>query len=79
MFDEALKLTVKLLQVRDEIASEFSSNQTCGPKEFATAIQKVNAISPFLRLSEEGLRNLVDLAFKISLKKEESRYPRFQI
>ncbi|NJO50650.1 MAG: hypothetical protein HC840_15745 [Leptolyngbyaceae cyanobacterium RM2_2_4] len=79
MFEETLPLLGKLLIVRDEIASEFSSNETCGSKEFATAIQKVNAISPFLRLSEEGLKNLVDLAFKISLKKEESRYPRFQI
>ncbi|NJN57913.1 MAG: hypothetical protein HC879_10630 [Leptolyngbyaceae cyanobacterium SL_5_9] len=79
MFEETLQLLGKLLIVRDEIASEFSSNETCGSKEFATAIQKVNAISPFLRLSEEGLKNLVDLAFKISLKKEESRYPRFQI
>jgi len=77
--EEILPLRDKLLIVRDEIASEFSSNQTCGSKEFATAIQKVNAISPFLKLSEEGLRNIVDLAFEISLKKEESRYPRFQI
>lgn len=79
MLEEHFRLVGKLLVVRDEIASEFSSNQTCGSNELATVIQKVNAISPFLRLSEKGLRNLVDLAFKISLKKEESRYPRFQI
>jgi DisA bacterial checkpoint controller nucleotide-binding len=79
VFNETLKLTAKLLAVRDEIAFEFSSNQTCGSKELAIAIQKVNAIAPFIELSEEGLMNLVDLAFKISLKKEESRYSRFQI
>lgn len=79
IFEKIMKLTGKLLTVIDEIASEFGSRQDCGSKEFSVAIQKVNAIEPFLEISEEGLRNLIDLAFNISLKKEESRYPRFQI
>ncbi|XGV99056.1 MAG: putative sensor domain DACNV-containing protein [Leptolyngbya sp. BL-A-14] len=79
MLDENFQLLGEMLKVRFEIASEFGSNQTCGSKEFAIAIQKINAIKPFLRLSEKGLNNLIDLAFKVSLQKEEARYPRFQI
>jgi hypothetical protein len=79
MLSKEQLLTIRVMDVMDEIASEFGSRQDCGSREFAVAIQKVNAIKPFLEISEEGLRNLIDLAFNISLKKEESRYPRFQI
>jgi len=81
MFEDPrlLQLLDEKRRVRKEIAAEFGSGQICGSKELAMAIQKVNAISPFLELSEEGLINLVDLAFEVSLMKEESRYPRFQI
>lgn len=48
-----------------------------GPSELAERLIALGAQS--LRLSERGLRTLVNLAFKVSLKKEESRYPRFQI
>jgi hypothetical protein len=37
----------------------------------------VNEITPFINIS--GLEDLVHLLFKISLKKEESRYPSFQV
>ena len=70
---------IKQFAARDYITKNFGDGLTCGPRELATSIQKVNEIKPFLRLSEEGLINLIDLAFKISLKREESRYPNFQI
>lgn len=76
--EEELKINAKLAGIRHKI-SKFSPEQTYGSKELTEIIQEINSISPFLELSKNGLINLIDLAFKVSLKKEESRYPRFQI
>jgi hypothetical protein len=75
---EQFKISAKLAGIRHKV-SEFDPNQTYGPKELVEIIQEINSISPFLELSEKGLINLINLAFKVSLKKEEARYPRFQI
>jgi hypothetical protein len=48
-----------------------------GPSELAARVIALGTQS--LSLSDEGLRTLVNLAFQVSLKPEESRYPRFQI
>ncbi len=75
---EQLKMQSNLAKIRHKI-SEFTPEQTYGSKELAEIIQEINSISPFLNLSNNELIDLIDLAFKVSLKKEESRYPRFQI
>jgi hypothetical protein len=79
---ERLKMQSKLAEIRHKL-SELDCKQTYGSKELTEIIQEIvheiNSISPFLELSKNGLTNLIDLAFKVSLKKEESRYPRFQI
>jgi hypothetical protein len=76
--EENVKISAKLLAIRSKV-SKYDPNQTYGPKELVEIIKEINLISPFLELSEKGLINLIDLAFKVSLKKEEARYPRFQI
>ena len=75
---EQFKMQSKLAEIRHKI-SEIDEEQTYGSKEFAEIIQEINSIFPFVELSKNGLINLIDLAFKVGLKKEESRYPRFQI
>jgi hypothetical protein len=75
---EGLKMQMKLAEIRHRI-SDFNPSQTYGSNELAEIIQEINSISPFLELSRNELKNLIDLTFKVSLKKEESRYPRFQI
>ncbi len=48
-----------------------------GPSELAERLIALGTQS--INLSDEGLRTLANLAFQVSLKPEESRYPRFQI
>jgi hypothetical protein len=74
-----MKLQWQIAEVKDEIIKQFGSGKSSGPEELAISIQKVNKIKRFIGISDKGLENLIDLAFKVSLKKEESRYPSFQL
>lgn len=48
-----------------------------GPSDLADRLITLGVRS--LILSEQGLKNLFQLAFQVSFKKEEDKYPRFQI
>ncbi len=62
-----------------ETINECRSRDIHGPKDFANIIWKLNSELPFLPLTQSGISRLIELAYKVSLKKEESRYPCFQI
>ncbi|PZV06340.1 MAG: hypothetical protein DCF32_10045 [Leptolyngbya sp.] len=79
MFRKFMKTQFQLAKIKDEIVEIFGPGKAYGPNELTICIQKVNEIKPFINISNEGLEDLINLVFKISLKKEESRYSSFQL
>lgn len=78
IFKDKIQKYYLIWAVMDDI-SKSDSDQAYGPKDLAAILQELEAPTPSLNLSAQGLSKVVSLAFQVSFKKEEARYPRFQI
>ena len=66
----------------DDTEHTYSLPDLCGPKELADLLVwlRTHAAQGMLSpISQSGIRNLINLAFYLSLSPEEGRYPRFRL
>ncbi|MGJ5633266.1 pentapeptide repeat-containing protein, partial [Nostoc sp. CALU 1950] len=76
---EGYKKIQEVEKILNQVTKENTFKEIHGPQKLTEILQKIEDKVQLLALSSQGLTNLVNLAFQVSLKKEEARYPRFQI